>query len=307
MATTTTSNLGTNTLGILFDRKVINSLQPNLYFEQLADVVMVDGGNTHRFAMFDQIANASVTTLTEATNPTGVAVTATVNSITPTQYGISVEVSDLVVITAFFDLLMSSSLEVGYAMARKIDSVIQTAANAGTNVYYGGGKASRAALGAGDLLDINLILKAGQKLVNGSAPVFADGSYRAVGTPGQIYDLKSNTSVGQWTDVSKYAQPESILNGEIGKINNVRIMQSPNVDTFSSTVTVAPMLVAGRGGFRVAYWLPNRVKSYLNNPEDANISNPIGQKGSVGAKVNMGVSRTQEARLVRIETAQTSL
>lgn len=312
MATTISSNVttggGTNALGILFDRKVINSLQPALYFESLATIKMVGQGNyTDRFAMFDQIASASVTSLTEATNPTGVAVTLTTADVTPSQYGISVEVSDLVVLTAMIDLLTEATTEVGFAVARKIDSVIQTIFAGGSNVYYAGGKASRAALGAGDLLDANIIVKAGQKLAKGAAPRFADGFYRAVATVDQIYDLKSNTSAGQWVDVSKYAQPNAILNGEIGSLNGVRIIQSPNTDTFSSTVTVHPMYVCGMGAVRVSYWLPNRVKSYVIPPEQANIANPLGQKGSVGAKVNLGGARTQAARLVRIETAATTL
>ncbi len=299
-----TTSLGTNALGIVFDRNVIHSLQPNLYFEQLADVVMVESGNnTSRFAMFNQIANASVTTLSEASNPTGVAVSVTVNDITPTQYGISVHMSDLVVLTAFVDLITSSAVEVGYAVARKIDSVIQTTANAGTNVYYAGGKASRAALGAADLIDVGMILKGVQKLVKGAAPTFEDGQYRMIADPDTIFDLKGNTSIGQWIDVSKYAQPDKILNGEIGSLHGTRIMQSPNVDTFSSTVTVHPALLAGKGGFRVAYWLPGKVKNYIIPPEDATIANPLGQTGSVGAKVNLGASRTQEARLVRLEQA----
>lgn len=300
-------SLGTNTLGILFDRRVMNSLQPNLYFESIATISMVGQGNyTDRFPIFDQIATSSVTTLTEATAPTGIGVTATVKSVTPTQYGVSVEMSDLVVLTAFFDLVTNTALEVGFAMARKIDSVIQTVTNAGDNVYYAGNKTARADLGAGDVLDLNLILKANQKLVKGSAPTFGDGSYRAIGSPDQIFDLKQNTAAGQWIDVSKYAQPGAILNGEVGKIHNVRIMQSPNVDTFASTVTVTPMIVAGAGGTRVSYWLPGKVKNYINPPEQSSIANPLGQKGNVGSKVNMGASRTQEARLVRLETAVSS-
>lgn len=309
-ATTTTGNVAStgDALGILADRRVMASLQPNLYFEAIADIQMVSQGNdTDRFALFDQIATSSVTSLTEATNPTGIASTVTVKDITPTQYGINVEMSDLVVLTTFFDFVKAGSTEVGFAMARKIDSVIQTTANAGTNVYYGGNATARANVDASDVLDYALLVKAGQKLVKGSAPTFSDGYYRAIGTPEQIYDLKSNTSTGQWVDVSKYAQPQAFLNGEVGAVNKIRIVQSPNVDTFSSTITVHPMLVAGAGGVRVSYWLPGRVKQYLNHPENADVSNPLGQKGSIGTKSNIGVSRTQEARLVRLETAGTAL
>jgi len=309
---TTTSNVtnggGTNALGILFDRKVIESLQPQLYFEQVGIVRMVASGNyTDRYSIFDQIATSSVGTLTEGTAPTGVAVTLTVKDATPTQYGVSIEMTDLAVLTTMIDLVTSTSAEVAKAIARKIDSVIQTVANAGTQVYYAGGKASRASLAAGDLIDATLILKAAKKLDKGSAPKFPDGSFRAIMSVDQAYDLRSNYSVGQWIDVSKYAQPGEILLGEEGKIHGVRLMSSSNVDTFASTVTVHPCLVAGYGGFTISYWLPGRVKSYIITPETATISNPLGQKGSVGGKVNMGVVRTQEARLVRIESAATSL
>ena len=312
MATTITTNIttggGINALGVLFDRKVINSLQPALYFESLATVRTVAQGNyTDRFAMFDQIATGSVTSLGEGVNPVGVAVTLTTGDITPSQYGISVEVSDLVVLTTFIDLLTEASTEVGYAIARKIDSVLQTVFSGGPNVYYAGGKTARVQLAAGDLLDANLIVKAGQKLVKGSAPRFADGFYRAVGTVEQIYDLKSNSSIGQWVDIAKYAQPTAILNGEIGSLNGVRIMQSPNVDTFSSFITVHPMYVTGMGAVRISYWLPNRVKSYIIPPEQSNIANPLGQKGSIGAKTNIGGARTQDARMTRVETAATTL
>lgn len=309
-ATTSTSNVASSgdALGILADRKVTQSLQPALYYESLADVQMVAQGNdTDRFALFDQIASSSVTSLTEGTAPTGVAATVTVKDITPTQYGINVEMTDLVVLTTFFDFVTAGAVEVGFAMARKIDSVIQTTANAGTNVYYGGDATSRATVADGDVMTYGLGVKATQKLAKGSATPFEDGKYRAVLTPEQVYDLKSNTTTGQWVDVAKYTQPETILNGEVGMINNARIVQSPNVDTFSSTVTVHPAMFAGRGGVRVSYWLPGKVKKYINDPENADVNNPLGQKGSIGAKSNLGVSRKQEACLVRVETSASTL
>lgn len=51
-------------------------------------------------------------------------------------------------------------------------------------------------------------------------------------------------------------------------------------------------------------WL---IQNYLNYPEMSSIANPIGQLGNVGAKTNLGVAQTQDARLVRVETAQTVL
>jgi N4-gp56 family major capsid protein len=313
MATTTTSNLEASqkALGIYYDKVVIESLQPNLYFEQFGTVEGVPQGNyTSRFFTFNQIATSSVSTLTEGTPPTGIAVSVNAVDTTPTQYGVNVELTDLVALTAVFDLVNTTLNEVGKAMARKIDQVIQTVVNAGSNVIYAGGKASRAALAAGDLFDAGLIRQAAGKLRKNSAPEFTQrgGGFAAITTPDVVYDLKSNTSVGQWIDMHKYAMPENIFNGEVGSIDNVRIVQSPNVSTFSSTVTVHPTTFIAADAYRISYWLASKVNTYVLPPEsNLSVSNPLGQKGSVGAKTNMGVARTQEERLVRVESAATNL
>jgi N4-gp56 family major capsid protein len=313
MATTTTSNLeaAQKALGIYYDKVVIESLQPNLYFEQFGTIVGVPQGNyTSRFFTFNKIATSSVTTLTEGTPPTGIAVSVNAIDTTPTQYGVNVELTDLVALTAVFDLINTTLSEVGKAMARKIDEVIQTVVNAGTNVIYAGGRTSRSAITATDLFDANLVRKAAAKLRKNAAPEFSDrgGGYVAITTPEVVFDLKSNTSVGQWIDMHKYANPENLFNGEVGSMDGVRIVQSPNVDTFPSTVTVHPTTFIAKDAYRISYWLANKVNTYVLPPEsNLSVSNPLGQKGSVGAKTNMGVARTQEERLVRVESAATAV
>jgi N4-gp56 family major capsid protein len=313
MATTTTSNLeaAQKALGIYYDRIVIESLQPNLYFEQFGTIVGVSQGNyTSRFFTFNKIATSSVTTLTEGTPPTGIAVSVNAIDTTPTQYGVNVEMTDLVALTAVFDLINTTLTEVGKAIARKIDEVIQTVVNAGTSVIYAGGKTSRSALAAGDLFDAGLVRQAAARLRKNAAPEFTQkgGGYVAVTTPEVVFDLKSNTSVGQWLDMHKYAMPENLFTGEVGSLDGVRIVQSPNVVTFSSTTTVHPTTFIAADAYRISYWLANKVNAYVIPPEsNLSISNPLGQKGSVGAKTNIGVARTQEERLVRVESAATTV
>jgi N4-gp56 family major capsid protein len=313
MPTTTTGNLeaAQKALGIYYDRIVIGSLQPNLYFEQFGTIVGVSENNyTSRFFTFNKIGTSSVTTLTEGTPPTGIAVSVNAIDTTPTQYGVNVELTDLVALTAVFDLINTTLSEVGKAMARKIDEVIQTVVNAGTNVIYAGGKTSRSALTSGDLFDADLVRRAAAKLRKNAAPEFSDrgGGYVAITTPEVVFDLKSNTSVGQWMDMHKYANPQNLFTGEVGSIDGVRIVQSPNVVTFSSTTTVHPTTFIAKDAYRISYWLANKVNTYVLPPEsNLSVSNPLGQKGSVGAKTNMGVARTQEERLVRVESAATAV
>ena len=311
MAFTNTTNLESaqKAFGIYCDTVVIESLQPNLYFEQFGTIVKVPEGNyTSRFFTFTPIATASVTQLIEGTAPTAISVSVNGIDTTPTQYGVNVQLTDLVALTAVFDLIKTTLREVGKAMARKIDQVIQTVVNAGTNVVYAGTATSRASLTSSDLISATLIIKAVQKLRANSAPEYAGGGYACVLHPFVGYDLMSNTSAGQWIDVHKYAMPENIFRGEIGSLGGARIVQSPHVQPFSSTVTVYPTTLIGADAYRIAYWLPNKVSTYVLPPETTlSVDNPLGQLGSVGAKVNMGVARTQEERLIRIESAASSL
>jgi hypothetical protein len=54
--------------------------------------------------------------------------------------------------------------------------------------------------------------------------------------------------------------------------------------------------------------MASKLNTYVLPPEsNLSVSNPLGQKGSVGAKTNIGVARTQEERLVRVESAASSL
>jgi N4-gp56 family major capsid protein len=314
MPTTTTSNLSTSqkALGIYFDTKVIESLQPYLYFEQFGTVETVPEGNyTSRFFTFTQIATSNVSQLsTEGTGPTAIAVSVSAVDTTPTQYGVSVEMTDLVALTAVFQLVNTTLTEVGKAMARKIDEVIQTVVNAGSNVIYPNANyTGRGSITSSDIITVPLIFKAVQKLRKNSAPEYAGGGYACVMHPAVAYDLMTSAGTGaSYWEAHKYAQPENLFNGEIGSIAGARIVQSPNVQTFGSSPTIYPTTLIAADAYRISYWLARKVNTYVYPPENAvSVNNQLGQKGWVGAKTNIGVARTQEERLMRIETAATSL
>jgi N4-gp56 family major capsid protein len=80
----------------------------------------------------------------------------------------------------------------------------------------------------------------------------------------------------------------------------VRIVTSSNVGTFTSTVTVYPTLVLGRG----AYGVPslNSLQTFIT-PRTASDSDPLAQRVKVGAKVAFVAKILQEQAMCRIESA----
>lgn len=308
MAAVTRNDMNANVLQTWLNRKVLKTLEPKLYFFQFGEKPMVeDGYNTIAWAKYDQIATSSVTTGTtsnDGVTPDDTAFNATVVSVSPTQYRIVVSLSDMVIERNVINFVEGAAIAVGNAMARKIDAVIQTTIMAGTNVYYGGTAAARSSLAATDVLTTALLNKTSSKLISLNADPMDDGYFVAVIHPYQLYDLRASTAAGSWLDVNKYAQPGGIYKGEIGLLFGVRIIVSSFVQTFSSTVTVYPALVFGKGAYGVGSF--QTLKSYVT-PAVSSDSDPLAQRRKVGAKVAFGTQILQQNCMYRIETGATAL
>lgn len=309
MAAIARNDLNSGVLQTYLNRKTLEVLEPSLYFWKLGEKPMTeDGYNTIAWAKFDQIAASSVTTGTtsnDGVTPSDTDFDATVISVTPTQYRIVVSLSDMVIERNVINFLAGAAQAVGDAMARKIDTVIQTTIMAGTNVLYAGsGVSARTALAATDLLTADLLNKASAFLDSKSAMRYDGGGYVAVIHPFQLYDLRAATGAGSWMDSSKYVTPDKIFKGEVGMLSGVRVIVCPHVQTFSSTATVYPALVIGRQAYGVSSF--QTLKTYVTAAV-ASDSDPLAQRRKVGAKVAFGTIILQQDCMVRIETGATAI
>lgn len=300
-----------NSSGILqefLQRKFLTNFDPNLYFAQFAEspTSPTEGYQTLRWALFTTIAESSITTGTtsnDGVSPSDTSIAVTSVTTTPTQYRIVTNLSDMLLGTNPLPLLQKTAERVGVVMAQKLDSVIQTTIMAGTNVLYGGAQTTRAGLAATDVLTTTLLNKASTFLTNAAVMTY-DGYYLAIVHPFCIYDLRAATAAGSWLDSNKYATPDKIFRGEIGAMNQVRVIVTPHVSTFASTATVYPTLVFGKEAFGVGYWQTPQVFVTDMVPSD---SDPAAQRRKVSAKMAVGVVRLQESAMIRLETGATSI
>lgn len=307
---TTAVNRGELNAGVLqtwLKREVLENFEPNLYFYKAGDKPSVEAGyNTIAWAKFTQIDEDDVTEGSkddDGVSPTPVEFNASVITTTPKQYRVVVSLSDMLIELNVINFLKGAAREVGAAMARRIDKVIQTTIMAGDNVIYGGAKSARSALATTDVLTAQLLNKANILLEARYAPKI-DGYYIAYAHPYQIYDLRNETGTGNWLEVNKYVTPEKIFRGEIGMLSNIRIVMAPFIQKFSSTVDVYPCLVLGRGAYGVGNF--QSLQTYIT-PAVASDSDPLAQRRKVGAKIAFGTRRLQENAMLRIETGVTAL
>jgi len=253
--------------------------------------------------------SVGVAAITEGTNPTSITWGANSFSTGPAQYGILVAVSDLLVRNSAIEVIDNATREVRSALARMVDTVIQTVANAGSNgVIYSGAKTTRAGLASGDLITQADMIKAVSYLRSSNAAGLKDfgGYYTAIIHPAVASDLMSNSSTGSFVDVGRYTNVDDLREGKLGGFRGVRYLESAWQNYYNSTVAVIPTTLVGQDSFGWGYF--QEPQAILTTSADSN--NPLNLYSSIGGKVTLGVTRFNDTlgspRIVRIESAFTS-
>jgi N4-gp56 family major capsid protein len=248
-----------------------------------------------------------VAAITEGTNPTAITWGATAFSSGPGQYGILVQVTDLLVHNSAIEVVDSVSVQVRNALARLVDTVIQTVVNGGTNgVIYAGGKTSRTGLAAGDIITQTEMSRAYKYLASSNAAglqPFEGKFYVAVIHPQVEGDMMQNTNSGGWIDVGRYAAVDDLMAGALGDFRGIRYLRSAWQSYFNSTTNVFPTTVLGDKSFGWGYFQPPT--PILVTTPDSN--NPLNLYTSIGGKVTLGVTRFEDTlgtqRINRVESA----
>lgn len=251
-------------------------------------------------------STVGVAAITEGSNPTAITWGASSFATGPAQYGILVQVSDLLVRNSALEVIQNATNEVRNALARMVDTVIQTVVNAASSgVIYSGGKSTRASLGAGDLLTQADMVKAVGYLRSSNAAGLKDfgGYYTAIIHPAVATDLMSNTAAGAFIDVGRYTSVDDLKAGKLGGFRGVRYMESAWQNYYNSTVPVIPTTIIGQDSFGWGYF--QEPQAILTTTPDS--QNALNLYSSIGGKVTLGVTRFNDSpgapRIVRVESA----
>lgn len=252
-------------------------------------------------------STAGVAAIVEGTNPTSVTWGATSYGSGPFQFGILIQVSDLLVHNSAIEVVDSCARQVRESMARLVDTVIQTVVNAGTNgVIYAGGKTSRTGIAAGDILTQTEMIKGVRNMRAANAAgvkAFEGKYYVAVIHPNVMADLMSNSQTGAWQDMARYSSVDDVRAGKMGDFRGVRYLESAYQNYFNSTTAVYPTTLIGDQSFGWGYF--QQPTPILVTTPDSN--NPLNLFTSIGGKVTLGVTRFEDKpfvyRVVRTESA----
>lgn len=241
MTNTTINTLQTTQLNKTFyDRQLLESARTRFVhakFGQMRPIPRNSGKRVEfrRWNLFD--ANAAMKALEEGVTPSGQSLSQSNVEALVSQYGAYVEVSDLLDMTGYDQVITESAELLGEQLGTVVEWVTRDAMNAGNNVQRAGGKTTRAALTADDKLTVDEIRKAVRTLKRAKARPFCEDERKphfiCICSPDATYDLQNDAL---WQDVSKYSNAEAIYSGEIGRLFGVVFVESTEAKVFRQSV-----------------------------------------------------------------------
>ena len=218
---------------------LIDNAEPALVHDMFAQKVNIPegSGKTIQFRKYDPLGKLT-TPMAEGVTPTGQTMNATTIDATVAQYGGYVEFTDMLLTSSVDNNLCTATKLLGSQAGRTLDTVTREVLCGGTNVQYAEGQVSARHLLTGGkedpsenhYLTVEAIRRAVRFLKKQNAEKI-NGSYVAIVHPDCVYDLTKDEN---WRYPHQYAAPEEIFEGEIGKIEGVRFIESTEAKIFSA-------------------------------------------------------------------------
>lgn len=311
----TTAFAGVNTLTpemkTYYDTELLENARPEMIHAQFGrkQSIPKGRGKSIEWRKFNTLANAAV--LVEGVIPTGQKLGVSFINDNIDQYGTYVSVSDMLELTAIDPVILEGQTELSASAGRTQDELTRNDLMAGTNVIYAQkvvsgtltDVATRAGLDATAKLTPDTINRAVTALKKMNAPTI-NGDYVAIIHPSVAYDLRASA---EWLDVHKYAQPEEIFSGEIGKLHGVRFVETTQAKIFKggsgdpSGLAVYATLVLGKDAYGVVDVEGGGLQMIVHNKTEA--GGPLDQFSTIGYKLTTnGAKILYEDRMVRIES-----
>ena len=195
--------------------------------------------------------------------------------------------------------------------ADKTGTITREVLNGGTNVQYAEGQVdSRAELSYTDAennmnLTVDAVRKAVRFLKVMNAPRI-NGYYAGIIHPDCSYDLMSDP---KWVNVKTYSDPEGIYEGEIGRIEGVRFVETSEAKVFTGEGAagrdVYSTLILGADAYGVTEITGGGLQHIVKQLGSAGTADPLNQRATAGWKATKVAERLVEAYMVRIETTST--
>lgn len=288
-------------------------------FGQVRDIPRKSGTNVIKFRRYGNLT-AATTALVEGVTPAGSQMSVTDITATVAQYGDFTTYSDVVDYESKDPILTEFAMVLGDQAGDTLDQLARDVLAAGSTVTYVG-QTARDAITTTDLITATVVRKAVRTLKNNKArritsmisastgvatePVAA--SYIGICHPDTTYDLQDETG---WVPVEKYASTMKVMEGEVGKLHEVRFIETTNAKVFegegSGAIDVYATIILGAEAYGITRISGESLRNIVKPLGSAGTADPLEQRGTTGWKATFVAKILNDDFMVRLEHAVSS-
>ena len=288
---------------------LIDMAEPELVHDQFGQKhpIPKNGGKSIEFRKYDALpAVPDNMVLTEGVTPAGQNMNVGKVTSDVKQYGGYVALSDMLLLTAIDNNLVQATALIGSQAGRVSDAITRNIINAGRQVQFPDGTDSlRTNIDKGHVLTVDLIRKAVRKLKVMNAPKI-NGYYAGIIHPDCSYDLMNDE---KWVNVKTYSDPEGIYEGEIGRIEGVRFVETSEAMVWrgagKDNTDVYSTLIIGANAYGVTEVTGGGLEHIVKQLGSGGTEDPLNQRATVGWKLTKTAEILVDQYMCRIETAST--
>lgn len=317
----TTRSVITAEVDAIYQRTLLERVTAGFHFRKWAQIRNIQrnaGTDTARFRRYGNLS-AATTALTEGVTPSGSQLSITNITAQALQYGDFVTMTDKVLMETQ-DPLLTETVEIqGDQAADTYDQLTRDVLAAGTGVFYANGVGGRASVAANvavaDYRKIARTLannnaKKVTRMVSatdgvGTTPIKA--AYIVIISPSTHYDLKG---LSGFVPVSQYPSTTTVLEDEVGSLDEFRFIQTTNSKVFSAAgsggVDVHADIIIAQYAYGISQIEGEALRSIFKPLGSGGTADPLDQRSTQGWKGTFVAKRLNENFLHRYEHAVSS-
>lgn len=295
---------------VYYSDYLIDNAEPELVHDQFAQrhPIPSNGGKTVQFRKYSPLPKLHDKPLAEGVTPNGQSLNMSIVEATVVQYGGYIELSDMLLLTAIDNNLVQATRLLGSQAGRTLDTVTREVLASCNSVQWAENqvKATDALVGGKDsgnhYLTVNAVRMAVRTLKKMNARKI-DGSFVAIIHPDCSYDLMSDPN---WKYPHQYQDTTNIYEGEIGKIEGVRFVETSEAKIFegagASGRNVYATFVLGADAYGTTEIKNGGLEHIVKQLGSAGTADPLNQRATAGWKATKAAVLLAQEHMVKILT-----
>lgn len=302
-----------------YDRVLLERAVPQFLYNLFGQQRNIPKGNSDviKFRRYGNLS-AATTPLTEGVTPSGSQLSVTDISATVGYYGDFIQFSDKLKMETEDPLETETTEILGDQAADTLDILARDVLAAGTTVQYASTATARNQVTSAMTFDVAEAREAVRTLKNANAKkitsmvkattgvgtVPVDKCYVMVVHPNTTYDLKQDSDF-KAIETYRNGLRGSELPGEVGKIDEIRVIESTNAKVFSGAGAggddVYASIVFGMNAYGTTVINGASLKNIRKQLGSAGTADPLDQRATIGWKATFVTKILNDAFMVRVE------